>query len=893
MSFYGWTWKQTHIITAGSALTDYQVKFTVYKGTGTSSGESVYCNNHCNDDFSDIRFSTDGENALPYWIESYTSGVSAIIWVKVPSITTTTILIYYGNVDATSESDGDATFVFFDDFPDSTLNETKWPGTVGSITKTITSSELRITDCTRSGTTYWIGDDTKTGNQLISNLSINNLSDYEIIFKQKITDNASNQVGQLGIGITNSSDLVKTYIYHNNGHGSAIDLSHTCRYNSTTITPVSVSGTDTCIFGLKKIGDNYTSQYKENPEDEWTTHASFTNSSPVSKMAICVGGIDGYPYFSLGTIYYIYIVNTSATFEHSTWGYESLVEPPETLTFDFSPDDSPQGTTVTFLACFGFNFYCFDFGDGEISYLNPATHIYQEPGEYTVTATACGSTGDPIYTATDTVVVTGDCGFYAKPVRGKIPLTVQFIDESDFADAWSWDFGDGSTSSDQHPVHTYQHAETYTVRLTITKGTKQTTFIKETYIGATESDPPVAGFTMSVREGNAPLSVTFTDASTGTITSSTWDFGDGSTSTETNPTHIYSVPGFYFVTRRVLNAEWESECIGSVHVEDPLYVSFSAIPLTGYAPLPIRFRPIIEGIYERISWDFGDDTTSTDWHPTHTYTVPGTYTVTLSVYQHSAFPVTTTKTLTIKDPAVLPAADFTADIQTGLSPLTVAFTDTSTGTPTSRLWTFGDGTTSTATNPTHTYTAPGTYTVSLKVTNAYGYDTETKTGYITVVAAPVAAMDVDCEIGYISHEFAFTDESLYNPTSWEWTVDGTIVSTDQDLNHTFSSVGSHWVSLTVTNDYGTDTIGKDITIVPAGYPIASFTYALSSRVLPITVTCTDTSQGTPASWLWDFGDGFNSTLQNPVHSYYHSGEYVVSLTVTNSTGTMTTQMRIA
>jgi PKD repeat protein len=854
MSFNAWDWKQIHTITVGSVQTDYQVRFTVYKGSGTSSGESVYCNNHCNDDFSDIRFSTDGQNALPYWIESYTSGVSAIIWVKFASIgTSQQVNVYYGNLSATDDSDGENTFALFDDFSGATLDETKW---VCDGTAILSSGILSVSG---SGTNFYS----------IAVFPTN----YALMARATIPNEVNNELGMRA-----ASGCYYTRFFYSSSMGAG-----SCNGSGSTTYFGNFSGYH--IWEIER--NSSTSAIFKVDHTTRVTRTSYIPTTDLNGIRFTVQG---------GTYLFDWIVvrKYNSTLTHSTWEAEQENEDVPPLDFTFTPENPLYGTLVTFTASPEFYQHCFDFGDGEISYLNPATHIYQEPGSYLVTATACGSTGDPVYTATDTVEVTGDCEFYAKPVRGKVPLTVQFIDESDFADSWSWDFGDGSSSSDQHPVHTYQHAETYTVRLIITKGTKQTTLIKETYIGATESDPPVAGFTMSVREGNAPLTVAFTDASTGSITSSIWNFGDGSTSTETNPTHIYSVPGFYFVTRRVLNTEWESECIGSVHVEDPLYVSFSAVPISGYAPLLIRFRPIIEGEYERISWDFGDNSpVSTDWHPTHTYTVPGTYTVTLSVYQHSAYPVTTTKTLTIKDPAILPAADFTADIVTGLSPLEVSFTDISTGSPTSRVWTFGDGITSTATNPTHTYTNPGTYTVSLKVTNAYGYDTETKTGYITVVAAPVADFSADIEIGYITHEFSFTDESLYTPTSWEWTVDGVIVSTDQDMDHTFSSVGSHWVSLTVTNDYGTDTIGKDIFIVAAGYPIASFSYVFSSRVLPITVTFTDTSQGTPTSWLWDFGDGTTSTLQNPTHTYYHAGEYVVSLTVTNATGTMTTQKRIA
>jgi len=140
MVYDDWLYNKSHVITSASTLTDYQVKLTVYYGSGTDSGSSVYLNSHCNVDFSDIRFTNSSGAALPYWIESYTSGVSAVVWVKIDSITTsTTIYVYYGNGSAVSESNGDSVFEFFDDFEGSTLS--KWTGdtTYGTISNGILS----------------------------------------------------------------------------------------------------------------------------------------------------------------------------------------------------------------------------------------------------------------------------------------------------------------------------------------------------------------------------------------------------------------------------------------------------------------------------------------------------------------------------------------------------------------------------------------------------------------------------------------------------------------------------------------------------------------------------------------------------------------------------------
>ena len=112
-----WTYKRSHSITSGTELTDYQVKIRVYRTEGTSTGDTVYLGSKCLADYGDIRFvASDDTTELSYWIESSNSSY-ADVWVKVPTINTTSyIYIYYGNASASSLSNGDNTFIFFDDF---------------------------------------------------------------------------------------------------------------------------------------------------------------------------------------------------------------------------------------------------------------------------------------------------------------------------------------------------------------------------------------------------------------------------------------------------------------------------------------------------------------------------------------------------------------------------------------------------------------------------------------------------------------------------------------------------------------------------------------------------------------------------------------------------------
>jgi beta propeller repeat protein len=157
-----------------------------------------------------------------------------------------------------------------------------------------------------------------------------------------------------------------------------------------------------------------------------------------------------------------------------------------------------------------------------------------------------------------------------------------------------------------------------------------------------------------------------------------------------------------------------------------------------------------------------------------------------------------------------PAADFSSNVTSGTAPLNVAFTDKSTGTPTAWKWSFGDGSALvTEYNPTYTYSKAGTYTVKETVSNAAGKDTEIKTNYITVkaapVKAPVAAFSVSTTSGKAPLKVQFTDKSTNNPTSWKWSFGDGTYSTSKNPSHTYSKAGRYTVYLTVKNAAGSNT----------------------------------------------------------------------------------------
>lgn len=238
----------------------------------------------------------------------------------------------------------------------------------------------------------------------------------------------------------------------------------------------------------------------------------------------------------------------------------------------------------------------------------------------------------------------------------------------------------------------------------------------------------------------------------------------------------------------------------------PPVANFSGSPRTGDPPLPVNFTDQSTGLVSSWFWDFGDDGTSTLKNPSHTYQNVGSYDVALTVTGPGGSD-TETKTdyITVGSP---PVADFSGEPTSGCAPLEVDFTDESTGDPTSWLWDFGDGQTSTDQNPTHIYDDPGSYTVSLTATNSVGSDTKTKTDYITVGSEPGAAFSADPVEGCPPLEVSFTDESSGYPDSWQWDFGDGGSSSESDPNYTYEEPGTYTVSLTVSNACGEDTETK-------------------------------------------------------------------------------------
>src|SRR5207244_715245 len=375
---------------------------------------------------------------------------------------------------------------------------------------------------------------------------------------------------------------------------------------------------------------------------------------------------------------------------------------------------------------------------------------------------------------------------------------------------------------------------------------------------------PVAAFTSSC----PTLACSFSDQSSdpdGSVTSWQWTFGDGTTgSTAQNPSHTYSAGGSYTVTLTVTDNQGAqntvTHSVAPSQPNQPPTAAFTAsCPTLTCSFTDQSSDP--DGTIATWRWDFGDGSAAgTTRNPSHTYSAGGSYTVTLTVTDNQGAQNSVTHSVAPSQPNQPPTAAFTASCPT----LTCSFSDQSSdpdGTIATWQWTFGDGTTgSTAQNPSHTYSAAGSYTVTLTVKDNQNASSSPVSHTVQVTAPnqpPSAAFTSSCN----GLACSFSDQSSDpdgSVTSWQWTFgDGTTGSTAQNPSHTYSAAGSYTVTLTVKDNQNASSSPVSHTVqvtAPNQPPSAAFTSSCNGLACSFTDQSSD-PDGSVTSWQWTFGDG--------------------------------------
>ncbi len=381
---------------------------------------------------------------------------------------------------------------------------------------------------------------------------------------------------------------------------------------------------------------------------------------------------------------------------------------------------------------------------------------------------------------------------------------------------------------------------------------------------------PVANFTASPTSGCAPLIVQFTSTSTGTNASSVYSWNLSTiTSGNQNPTTTYTAPGTYNITLTVSGPGGSNSITKTafITVYAAPTVSFTATPTSGCAPLAVSFTSNVTanapGALSYV-WSYGDGYTGNTANPTHTYNYANTFNATLSVTNGAGC------TSTIVSPSATvfpkPSASFSAtptNVYCAV-PANVQFSNAPV-TGVSYSWTFGDGGTASGGNPSHTYNAANTYTVTLTAVDANGCrDTVIQPAYIMVQANNATASVPASACDSTTVPFGNISSGVTGGTRW-WFGDGGF-DTGKNLTHFYTASGTYQVTMVTQVGPCLDTVIKSIVINPK--PVVGFSH--DAPCIPGTMTFTASTSVPVANYSWVWASG-GTASGNPVTKFYAGG----------------------
>ncbi len=565
-----------------------------------------------------------------------------------------------------------------------------------------------------------------------------------------------------------------------------------------------------------------------------------------------------------------------------------------------------------------------DFGDGRTSTSARPEHQYTKAGAYTVSLTITTANTAKTETKPNFIVVQRKnapvASFSVNPTSPIALTAARFADTSEPGsapiDQWFWDFGDGVTSREANPTHSYTDGGQYNITMAVVSAHGSST---ATDVLTVRTIPPVADFTISDSTPFVNDTVTFTNTSTlgsGPLTQYVWEFGDGGSSILKSPTYKYTAAGVFGVKLTVVTAHGQSSVTKSVTASFlPPTASFTATPRVVGVGESVQFTDTSTpgtAAVDTWLWEFGDPTsggsnTSTLQNPIHTFNTEGYFTITLTVMT----PVASDNSSTITRNAYIraiesPTPSFTSEVVNPNEPDVIRFVNTTVvgSEPiSSTKWDFDDpdsgNNSSTVANPSHRFSTERIFNVKLTVSTANRVVSVTQ--MVMVVFLPptvdftVKSINGTSDRDTILTEGALTTENLQfnsmvtlgtemDTTTFAhaWDFGDTTSSTAETPTHTYAANGTYTVTYTLTTPTDVVTVSHDIDVDSP--PIPDFTANMTTVLTNATIQFTDASDtsnsGPIVSRLWNFGDGSVSTEVNPTKSYAAQGQYTVSLTLT-------------
>ncbi len=530
------------------------------------------------------------------------------------------------------------------------------------------------------------------------------------------------------------------------------------------------------------------------------------------------------------------------------------------------------------------------FGDGGASTTQNPSYKYSTIGSYDVSLSVQNNIGCSATLNKTAYIQVGDTvarGFDTATLSVcTLPKTVQFTSPYSTSPlTYTWDFGDGATSTQANPTHNF-NAGIFTVKLTA-----QSSFgcsVTTTKVNLIRVDTMSTDFSLPTLPcvGSA---LVFPNLSVPSSVNSFWSFGDGTNVNAFSPIKTYNIAGNYNVT---LTNIFANGCTASVtktlNVLAKPAISFSANAITGCKPpLKVFFTSTTTGA-NSLNWDFGDGFTGTGTTVTHTYNTSGIFSVKLIAGNANGCKDSLIKANYIN--LYAPTASIGIASTDGCLPFSINPTTNVNAADgvSSYSWDFGDGIKSTSASPTHTYTALGSYNLSLTITTNGGCSTTTSQT-IRVGTPPLEGYNIFPIPVCADQPVNFIDSSkLGNISFWDFGDGNT--SNSSNVLHIYKAPGVYTVKFTVDYSGCKKNIVLDsiVTVLP---PVASFSFSQFCSDPGKFSFNSDSSVGV-IKYAWNFGDGTTDSIANPIHSFPDTGSYTVKLIVTNQTCNDTTSKKI-
>ncbi|MES2621973.1 MAG: PKD domain-containing protein [Bacteroidota bacterium] len=526
--------------------------------------------------------------------------------------------------------------------------------------------------------------------------------------------------------------------------------------------------------------------------------------------------------------------------------------------------------------------WLWDFGNGKTSEEKAPEVFFLQAGVYQVKLSLNGTAAG---IKTITVNAAPNVNFTIDKNKACVNEPLNFTNTSTSSNSSIvksiWGFGDGKASTESNAQHGYTTSGNYNVTLVVTDA-NGCSADKTSYSSIAVSPIPQADFKPSVSGScSEKQDVWFSNLSSGNKLNYAWSFGDGNTSEEMTPSHLF-LQGKHNVSLTVKDI---NECTSTKTSEvsvTKLKVDFLTSNETPSMGEPVKFYSTSNYKGNKWLWDFGDGTVSVLHSPEKVYSAAGNYSVKFTLYDGECNETVTRKSY-IQVIQATPVS-FTSNVTSSCSsPMSVKFRNT---TPNAALllWEFGDGTVSTNANPEKVFNSPGNYKVTLSVTDSSGYTVKKGVDNYIQSAKPQVRFGGDT-FGCAGYPVKFNNFTP-NATSYLWSFGDGETSTKKSPTHVYKKNGFYSVSLTANNGELCDSTITLSNYVHIDTVKADFEMVATKSVVPPFV-CTFSNTTSPKAnmkYIWDFGDGTTETSANPVHIYDIPGNFNVRLVAYTKSG---------